>query len=73
MIGPGFGAWADACILRSEVSAGPVGVHLGPNVNTGVGVRRGNVDLHILGSGVKLGRGGVTLDTPVGGAKCLIL
>ena len=72
-VGPGFGAWANACLLKSEVSAGPIGIHLGPNLNTGVGVRGRNIDFHLLGSGMRLGADGLALDTPVGGAKCCIM
>ena len=71
--GPGFGAWAEACLLRSEVSAGPIGVHVGPNLNTGMGVRGRNIDVHLLGSGMTVGADGLALDTPVGGAKCCVM
>ena len=54
--------------MRSELSAGPVGVHADLNVNTGAGVRGGN-----LGFGGKVGADGVTIDTPVGGAKCVVM
>ena len=72
-VGPGFGAWANACLLKSEVSAGPVGIHVGPNLNTGMGVRDRNLDLHLLGSGLRLGADGLALDTPMGGAKCSVM
>ena len=42
-------------MVRSELSAGPVGVHADLNVNTGAGVRGGNLDVHLLGFGGKIG------------------
>ena len=71
--GNGVGAWANASLIRGEVSAGPVGVHADLNVNTGLGVRGGNLDVHLLGFGTKVGADGVTIDTPLGGAKCAIM
>ena len=68
-----MGAWANASLVRSELSAGPVGVHADLNVNTGAGVRGGNLDVHLLGFGGKVGADGVTIDTPVGGAKCVVM
>ena len=65
----GFGAWANASLGRVEASLGPVGVHLDVNVNTGVGLRGGNLDVHVLGFGGKCGVDGITIDTPFGGFK----
>ena len=68
--GPGLGAWADASAFKAEASLGNVvGVHLEPNVNTGVGVRNGNVDVHLLGFGGKIGADGIELNTPLGGVN----
>ena len=68
--GPGLGAWADASAFKVEASLGNLaGVHLEPNVNTGVGVRNGNVDVHLLGFGGKIGADGIELDTPLGGVN----
>ena len=64
-----LGAWANASLVRSELSAGPVGVHVDLNVNTGAGVRGGNLDVHALGFGGKIGADGITLDTPIGGVS----
>ena len=71
--GHGFGAWATASLVRAEGDLGPVGAHLDINANTGVGVRGGNLDVHLLGFGGKIGVDGVTIDTPVGGVKCSIM
>lgn len=46
--GNGSGAWANASLVRSNLSAGPIGVHADLNVNTGVGICGGNLDLHLL-------------------------
>jgi hypothetical protein len=53
--GAGLGAWVGASPLgRAEVNMGPLlGVHLEPNLNTGLGVRDGNVDVHLLGFGAR--------------------
>ena len=68
--GPGLGAWADASAFKVEASLGNVvGAHLEPNVNTGVGVRNGNVDVHLLGFGGKIGADGIELNTPLGGVN----
>ena len=64
--GPGLGVWADASLLRVEASLGNVvGVHLDLNVNTGVGVQNGNLDVHFLGYGGRIGADGISSDTPV--------
>ena len=46
--GNGSGVWANASFVRSNFSAGPIGVHADLNVNTGVGICGGNLDLHLL-------------------------
>ena len=72
--GNGFGAWANASLFRGgQIGAGPVGITPDLNVNTGIGVRGGNLDVHLLGFGTKVGADGVTIDTPLGGAKCAIM
>ena len=71
--GPGLGAFADASLVRLEASAGPLGVHLDPNVNTGIGARNGNVEAHLLGFGGKVGADGVEINTPLGGANCTLM
>jgi len=71
--GPGVGAWANATLLESKVKAGPVGVKGGLNVKTGAGVHGGNLDVHILGFGVKAGADGLAINTPIAGAECSIM
>ena len=39
-------------------------VHADINLNTGLGVRNGNVELHILGFGGKFGTDGIEINTP---------
>ena len=41
-------------------------------MNTGAGVRGGNLDVHLLGFGGKVGADGLTIDTPIGGDKCVL-
>ena len=73
--GPGFGAWANAEVVKVEYNLGPVvGAHVGLNVNTGAGVRGGNLDVHLLGFGGKIGADGVAIDTPIVGVRtCSIM
>ena len=69
VLGPGFGAFADATFIEGEVSAGKViGLRVGLNVNTGIGIRGGNAELHVLGFGGKVGADGLEANTPVVGA-----
>ena len=70
VMGPGVGLFADASLARLEASFGNiVGLHADLNVNTGVGIRNGNVDAHLLGFGGKIGADGVEINTPVGGVN----
>ena len=73
--GPGLGAWANAELVKVEADLGPVvGGHVGLNAKTGAGVRGGNLDIHLLGFGGKIGADGVAVDTPVAGVRaCSIL
>jgi hypothetical protein len=73
--GPGLGAWAGILPLgRAEVNIGPVvGVHLEPNLNTGLGVRDGNLDVHLLGFEARLGADGLEVNTPLGGVRACII
>jgi hypothetical protein len=73
--GAGLGAWAGASPLgRANVNLGPVlGAHLEPNLNTGLGVRDGNLDVHLLGFGARVGADGREVNTPMGGVNdCVI-
>ncbi len=72
--GPGLGVFADASTGKAEFSVGNVvGFHLEPNVNTGVGVRNGNAEAHLLGFGAKVGADGVEINTPIGGVNACAL
>ena len=63
-----FGSFADASLSRKEIHLGNiVGSHCGLNVNTGLGLRNGNFDWHVLGFGFKFGWDGIEINTPVGG------
>lgn len=70
----GFGAFTGASAGRAEVGLGPLGVHIEPNINTGIGYHKGNAEISVLGFGVKSGAGGLLqINTPLGGAKCTIM
>lgn len=70
----GFGAFAKASVGRAEAGIGnPVGVHVDLNINTGVGVHDGNFEASVLGFGTKIGQGGFEVNTPIGGAKCIVM
>jgi len=69
----GVGAWVDASLLNVETKIGTASIHCGLNGNTGLGVRQGNLDVHLLGFGVKVGVDGVAVDTPVVGAQCSVM
>jgi len=70
----GLGAWANASVARYEANLGPIGgVHLEPNVNTGMGVRDGNLDVHVLGFGTRIGADGVEINTPIGGINACVM
>jgi hypothetical protein len=73
--GPGFGAWVGASPLgRAEVNVGPfLGAHVEPNLNTGLGVRDGNLDVHLLGFGTRVGADGLEINTPLGGVSTCTL
>ena len=75
VIGPGLGAWVDASLYKFEASYWNVaGVHVEPNLNTGVGIRNGNLDVHLLGFGVKIDADCIEVDTPLGGVNaCSIM
>jgi hypothetical protein len=69
--GAGLGAWVGASPLgRAEMNVGQLaGVHFEPNINTGAGVRDGNLDVHVLGFGTRIGADGVEINTPLGGVN----
>ena len=64
------GAFGDASLGRLEYGAGNiVGIHVDPNLNTGIGIRNGNVEAHLMGFGGKVGEDGLEINTPIGGAN----
>ena len=70
--GPGLGVFLDGSCSRVEVTFGlpwlGVQLHTDINVNTGMGARNGNIELHFLGFGFKIGADGLEINTPwVGG------
>ena len=69
----GVGAWASASLFRGEVTVGLFAGHLDLNINTGVGVLGGNLDVHVLGFGFRIGADGLSLDTPFGGISSTCL
>jgi hypothetical protein len=76
--GPGFGAFLDASCNRIEVSFGFLwvgfGVHADLNLNTGLGARNGNLELHVLGFGGRLGADGLELNMPwMGGSNIMAI
>lgn len=73
----GRGAFIQAEVGKAELGAdtalGHVGVSWGLNANTGAGVRDGNVEASLVGFGMKAGRDGVGVMTPIAGADCCIM
>ena len=64
------GAFGDASLGRLEYGAGNiVGIHVDPNLNTGIGIRNGNVEAHLIGFGGKVGEDGLEINTPLVGAN----
>jgi len=73
----GQGGFVQAEAFKAEAgtdtSLGRVGVHFSPNLNTGGGVRNGNLEATFLGTGARVGRDGVGVRTPFGGADCSVM
>ena len=68
--GPGLGAWANASAARLETNFGNVAqVHLDASLNTGAGIRGGNLDVHLLGFGGRVGTDGLEINTPLAGGR----
>ena len=66
----GLYAVAEASAIRLESNYGNVvGAHLDVNVNTGLGIRNGNAEAHLLGFGGRVGTDGVEVNTPLGGVR----
>ena len=43
-----------------------VGARIEPNLNTGAGVRKGNLEVKVLGFGGAIGKKGLGISTPLG-------
>ena len=73
--GPGIGAFLDLTIVSESFSMGNVfGFHVGPNFDTGIGIRNGNLEVQLLGAGIKLGSDGCEVNTPLFGVNmCSIM
>ena len=66
----GLYAFAEASAIRIESNYGNVvGAHVDVNVNTGLGIRNGNAEAHLLGFGGRVGTDGVEVNTPLGGVR----
>ena len=71
-----FGAFAEVNFLQTQFSApgNSLGLHYGVNLNTGLGVRNGNFEAHLLGFGAKIGTDGIEINTPtVGVNACSVM
>ena len=56
--------------MRLEASLGNlIGFHIDYNLNTGVGIRNGNFEIHVLGFGVRVGGDGLDANTFIGGGS----
>jgi hypothetical protein len=73
----GQGAFLQAEFGKVELGAdtpyGRVGAHVSPNLNTGAGVRDGNLEATLLGFGAKVGQDGIGVRTPLAGADCSVM
>jgi len=71
------GAFFDASLGVAEVGTdtpfGRLGIYATANVCTGIGVRDGNAEANVLGFGMKAGKDGMGIKTPIGGADCSIM
>ena len=71
---PGLGLFFDASVMRLEISlANFIGIHIDYNLNTGLGVRNGNFECHVLGCGGKLGVDGVEVNTFFAGVNGIMV
>ena len=63
MKGPGYGIWKDASAGRAELGFPGLGsIHLDLNINTGIGMRDGNMSARLIGFGFCIGADGVEID-----------
>ena len=72
--GPGLGLFLDAIFVdRAAYSGNLVGIHVGLNLNTGLGIRNGNFEAQLLGCGGKIGADGIEVNTSLGGINACSL
>ena len=74
--GPGIGIFIDFITIYCSFSmlGNLFGWRVGSNANTGIGIRNGNFEAHLLGLGGKIGTDGVEINTPfIGINACCIL
>ena len=74
--GPGLGIFIDFIILYYSFSilGNLFGWRIGSNANTGIGIRNGNFEAHLLGLGGKIGTDGIEINRPIIGFNaCCIL
>ena len=65
---PGYGIWKELSAGRAELGFPGLGsIHLDLNINTGIGMRDGNISAHLIGFGFRIGADGVEIDTPIVG------
>jgi hypothetical protein len=73
----GRGGFVQAEAFKAEAGTdtplGRVGAHFSPNLNTGGGMRNGNLEATFMGTGARVGRDGVGIRTPLGGADCSVM
>lgn len=69
-----FGAFVDATAAEVEANFGnAIGVSAGLKVDTGIGMRGGNAEAHVLGFGGKIGQDGLEVNTPLLGLRCCVI
>lgn len=66
-------AGVQASLFSLEGKAGPVALKYEPNLNTGGGVRNGNLEGAVLGFGGKIGKDGITLKNPLVEVSCVVM
>jgi len=66
-------AGVQASLVCAELKDGPLAIRFEPNVNTGAGVRNGNVEGSLVGFGGAIGKDGVSIKTPIGSADCSVM
>jgi len=68
-----LGAFVDLEHSRFEANVGCVKGALAPNINTGFGIRDGNAEATLLGTGIALGEDGFKVKTPLFEVGCSVM